>query len=64
MGEDRRGQQHDRRARSRSGRRGGEALKKPWYMRRRVWLATASLFYMGWRRLRKVARRDSTELAA
>jgi hypothetical protein len=42
----------DRRARPRGGRRGAEA-SKPWYMRRRLWLAAASVAYVGWRRLRQ-----------
>jgi hypothetical protein len=41
----------DRRARSRGGRRAHDA-KKPWYMRRRLWLAAASLVFVGWRRVR------------
>jgi len=43
-------EQRDRRARARGGRRDGDQ-KKPWYMRRRLWLATASLLYVGWRRI-------------
>jgi hypothetical protein len=39
----------DRRAHSRSGRRGAEAIV-PWYRRRRIWVAIASLVYVGWRR--------------
>lgn len=45
----------DRRARPRSGRR-AQDRKKPWYMRRRLWLAAASLMYVGWRRVRRLAR--------
>jgi hypothetical protein len=40
----------DRRARTRGGRRdvdGGQ----PWWMRRRLWLAFASVMYVGWRRV-------------
>jgi hypothetical protein len=44
----------DRRANPRGGRREDD-LKKPWYMRRRLWLATASLLYVGWRRMRGFA---------
>jgi hypothetical protein len=44
----------DRRARRRGGRREEDA-RKPWYMRRRLWLAAASLLYIGWRRMRKLA---------
>ncbi len=40
----------DRRARTRGGRRGDDA-KKPWYVRRRLWLAAASIVYVGWRRI-------------
>lgn len=41
----------DRRARSRGGRREIDA-KKPWYLRRRLWLAAASLAFVGWRRVK------------
>ena len=44
------GETRDRRARTRGGRRDGDE-KKPWYMRRRLWLAAASLLYVGWRRI-------------
>jgi hypothetical protein len=44
----------DRRANPRGGRREKDT-KKPWYMRRRLWLAAASLLYVGWRRMRKLA---------
>lgn len=40
----------DRRARTRGGRRAADA-KKPWYLRRRLWLGAASLVYVGWRRI-------------
>jgi hypothetical protein len=40
----------DRRAHSRNGRRDGEAIA-PWYRRRRIWVAIASLVYVGWRRV-------------
>jgi hypothetical protein len=46
----------DRRAKPRSGRRNGDE-QKPWYMRRRLWLAAASLLYVGWRRVRLLGRR-------
>lgn len=53
MVDDRRGvETHDRRANPRGGRRNGDQ-KKPWYMRRRLWLAGASLIFVGWRRLRR-----------
>jgi hypothetical protein len=45
----------DRRAVSRGGRRDEDPKNKPWYMRRRLWLAAASLAYVGWRRVRGVA---------
>jgi hypothetical protein len=51
MSEDRRRtERRDRRARARGGRRDGDQ-KKPWYMRRRLWLAAASLLYVGWRKV-------------
>jgi hypothetical protein len=43
----------DRRAHPRGGRRDGER-RRPWYVRRRVWLAVASVLYMGWRRVRRL----------
>lgn len=59
MNENRRSTEgQDRRARPRGGRR-QEDLKKPWYMRRRLWLAAASLLYVGWRRMRRLARDES-----
>ena len=48
--ENRRTEQPDRRKRARGGRRDGDQ-KKPWYLRRRLWLAAASLVYVGWRRV-------------
>jgi hypothetical protein len=68
MVEDRRSPENrDRRARRRGGRRSGDA-RKPWYMRRRLWLATASLIYVGWRRMRSLATRrqdrDASGMAA
>lgn len=56
----------DRRAHSRSGRRDGDG-QKPWYMRRRLWLAAASLAFVGWRRVRSIgggSNRDTTNIAA
>ena len=47
----------DRRANPRGGRRDYDA-QKPWYLRRRLWLAAASLLYVGWRRMRRLAQRD------
>jgi hypothetical protein len=41
----------DRRVNSRGGRREGER-RKPWYLRRRLWLAAASVMFVGWRRMR------------
>ena len=59
MTEDRRTtDKSDRRARSRGGRRPYDQ-KKPWYMRRRLWLATASLVFVGWRKLRGLVRRSA-----
>ena len=57
--------QNDRRAISRSGRRDGDQ-KKPWYMRRRLWLAAASLVFVGWRRVRSLGNtsRHDTTIAA
>jgi len=55
MAADRRDDAPDRRARPRGGRRNGDQ-KKPWYMRRRLWLAAASLVYMGWRRVRSLGK--------
>ena len=46
----------DRRARSRGGRREDDPLQKPWYMRRRLWLAAASLMFVGWKRIRRIGR--------
>ena len=47
----------DRRAHRRGGRRQDD-IKKPWYVRRRLWLAVATLAYVGWRRVRRLARID------
>jgi hypothetical protein len=41
----------DRRAHANGGRREGER-KTPWYLRHRIWLAAASLVFVGWRRVR------------
>ena len=57
MHENRRnGDGFDRRAHPRGGRRAGDR-RKPWYMRRRLWLAVASLMFVGWKR---IARRGRT----
>jgi hypothetical protein len=49
--DDRRGDpSEDRRARSRGGRRETDG-RAPWWMRRRLWLAFASVMYVGWRRV-------------
>jgi hypothetical protein len=53
----RRDERRDRRANPRGGRRNGDG-GKPWYMRRRLWLAAASLLYVGWRRVRTLGRTD------
>jgi len=46
----------DRRARTRGGRRTLEA-GQPWWMRRPLWLAFASVMYVGWRRI--VGRKEN-----
>jgi hypothetical protein len=60
-------QRRDRRAVLRGGRRGGE-YKKPWYRRRRLWLAAASLLFVGWRRvtsgLPRPAHKSGSDMAA
>jgi hypothetical protein len=50
----------DRRAISRGGRRDNEHTNKPWYMRRRVWLAVASVVFVNWRRVRSIAAGAAT----
>ena len=45
--------QYDRRARPRGGRRDSDQ-PKPWYMRRRLWLAAASMVFVGWKRVRRI----------
>jgi hypothetical protein len=40
----------DRRARPRGGRRDADHAK-PWYLRRRLWLAVASIAFVGWKRV-------------
>jgi hypothetical protein len=47
----------DRRAHTRGGRRPYDQ-KKPWYMRRRIWLATMSFVFVGWRKVRGLMRRS------
>ena len=57
MTQDRRSiENRDRRAHPRGGRRHHD-VRKPWYMRRRLWLAVASLAFVGWRRMRRLGRR-------
>ena len=66
MGQERRNPHaRDRRAHPRNGRRNGES-RKPWYMRRRLWLAAASLVFVAWRRVRTIgaAERHNTNIAA
>jgi hypothetical protein len=46
----------DRRASGRGGRRDGD--HEPWYMRHRFWLATASLLFVGWRRVKAMTKQD------
>ena len=53
-------ERRDRRAHPRGGRRDHDQ-KKPWYLRRRLWLAFASLVFVGWRRVRGLARLGSRE---
>jgi hypothetical protein len=54
MSDDKRGSEHvDRRARPRGGRRDSDQ-SKPWYMRRRLWLAAASMMFVGWKRVRRI----------
>jgi hypothetical protein len=43
----------DRRARARGGRRGHDS-QKPWYRRHAMWLAAASMVFMGWKRVRRL----------
>jgi hypothetical protein len=69
MTEERRsGESRDRRKRPRGGRRPYDNRHKPWYMRRRLWLAAASLVYVGWQRMRRLGRgmkdQDSSGVAA
>jgi hypothetical protein len=68
MNDDRRSENRDRRRRPRGGRRPYDNRTKPWYMRRRLWLAIASLTYVSWRRMRGLASgasdTDSRGLAA
>jgi hypothetical protein len=53
----------DRRAHRRGGRRDGDA-RKAWYLRRRIWLALASVAFVGWRRVRALGRRQDHDIAA
>ena len=48
----------DRRAKSRNGRREDDS-PQPWYMRRRLWLAAASIVFVGWKRIRQIVRPSS-----
>jgi hypothetical protein len=68
MDQDRRSENRDRRRRPRGGRRPYDNRTKPWYLRRRLWLAAASLLYMGWQRMRSLGGRsrgkDSSGMAA
>jgi len=43
----------DRRARPRGGRRDGDS-QKPWYQRHALWLAAASMVFVGWKRVRRI----------
>jgi hypothetical protein len=42
----------DRRARPRGGRRDGDS--KPWYQRHALWVAAASMIFVGWKRVRRI----------
>jgi hypothetical protein len=68
MDQDRRSENRDRRRWPRGGRRPYDNRTKPWYMRRRLWLAAASLLYVGWQRMRSLGNRargrDSSGMAA
>lgn len=60
MNQDRRTDQLDRRRRPRGGRRPYDNRAKPWYMRRRLWLAAVSLIYVSWQRMRRLGSRSKT----
>jgi hypothetical protein len=45
----------DRRANRRGGRRETDH-GRPWYVRHRLWLATASLLFVGWRRVKSMTK--------
>ena len=49
----------DRRAHSRGGRRASDVQNKPWYVKRRLWLAAASLAFVGWKRIRSLGRKQA-----
>jgi hypothetical protein len=57
----------DRRAVPRGGRRDNDQ-KKPWYMRRRLWLAAASVMFVAWKRVTRrplpADQRNGSNLAA
>ena len=57
MVEDRRFEHSDRRAKGRGGRRDTDH-GKPWYVRHRLWLAAASLVFVGWRRVKSLTRQS------
>jgi hypothetical protein len=60
MTEERRSEsRRDRRRRPRGGRRPYDNRTKPWYLRRRLWLAAASLMYVAWQRMRSLGRRSN-----
>jgi hypothetical protein len=61
MEQDRRTDNRDRRRWPRGGRRPYDNRTKPWYMRRRLWLAAASLLYVGWQRMRRLGSRSRTK---
>jgi hypothetical protein len=61
MDQDRRSDNRDRRRHPRGGRRPYDNRTKPWYMRRRLWLAVASLFYVGWQRMRRLGSKSRSD---
>ena len=53
MSDDKRRELSDRRARKRGGRRDSD-MPRPWYLKRPVWLAAASMLFVGWKRVRRI----------
>jgi hypothetical protein len=52
----------ERRAHARGGRRAFDQ-PKPWYLRRRLWLAVASIGFVAWKRVKRVGRPRSEAAA-